>query len=126
MEAMRECLILAKHLPLDALPLVPFRKWTQALSDKALAAESGSNGNGVTPEKITLKEIPAAKILEFIRGMANSSEVKGTGEGESEALGGSIFGTENIQRISKRMRELAPIGRNDAGLWVKYWIQHGL
>ncbi|KAJ3851387.1 putative aminoadipate reductase [Lentinula lateritia] len=126
MEAIRESLILAKHLPLDALPLVPFRNWTQALSDKALVADSGSTGNGVAPGKITLKEIPAAKILEFIRGMAKSSGVKGTGEGESEALGGSIFGTENIQRISKRMRELAPIGRHDVELWVKYWLQHGL
>lgn len=46
---------------------------------------------------------------------------------ESEvALGGTVFDTTNIQRISGRMRELGPIGHREAETWVKYWVRQGL
>ncbi|KAE9382778.1 hypothetical protein BT96DRAFT_1027517 [Gymnopus androsaceus JB14] len=78
MRAMQESLISAKHLSKDALPMVPFRKWAQALEDTASTLLS---------ERIA-KDIPAAKIIEFVRALAKASD--GTVE-DSEALGGTVF-----------------------------------
>ncbi|KAJ3994751.1 putative aminoadipate reductase [Lentinula boryana] len=125
MQVIREYLISAKQLPLDALPLVPFRDWMQVLSDKAAVIETAANNVAAGKEKITLKELPAAKIIDFMRAMAKSSELERTWE-DSEALGVSTFTTENIQRLSKRMATLEPIGRCEAELWVNYWMQCGL
>ncbi|KAE9394513.1 NAD(P)-binding protein [Gymnopus androsaceus JB14] len=99
MGAMQESLISAKHLSTDALPMVPFRKWALALEDTASTLLS---------ERIA-KDIPAAKIIEFVRALAKASEE--TVE-DSEALGGTVFKTTNIQRISRRIRELDPIGQH--------------
>ncbi|KAJ3731317.1 putative aminoadipate reductase [Lentinula guzmanii] len=125
MQVIREYLISAKQLPLDAIPLVPFRDWMQVLSDKAAVIETVANNVAAGEEKITLKELPAAKIIDFMRAMAKSSELERTWE-DSEALGVSTFSTENIQRLSKRMATLEPIGRSEAKLWVNYWMQCGL
>ncbi|KAJ3740213.1 putative aminoadipate reductase [Lentinula detonsa] len=125
MQVIREYLISAKQLPLEALPLVPFRDWMQVLSDKAAVIETAANNVAAGKEKITLKELPAAKIIDFMRAMAKSSELERTWE-DSEALGVSTFSTENIQRLSERMATLEPIGRSEAKLWVNYWIQCGL
>ncbi|KAE9408886.1 hypothetical protein BT96DRAFT_985220 [Gymnopus androsaceus JB14] len=107
-----ESLISAKQSPRDALPMVPFRKWAQDLDEAASKLSS---------ERIA-KDIPAAKIIEFVHAMEKASENTTV---SSEALGGTVLTTTNIQRISKRMRELDPIGR-EAELWVTYWVRHGL
>ncbi|KAJ3983514.1 putative aminoadipate reductase [Lentinula detonsa] len=125
MQVIREYLISAKQLPLDALPLVPFRDWMQVLSDKAAFIETAANNVAAGKEKITLNDLPAAKIIDFMRAMAKSSELERTWE-DSEALGVSTFSTENIQRLSERMATLEPIGRSEAKLWVNYWMQCGL
>ncbi|KAJ4469195.1 putative aminoadipate reductase [Lentinula aciculospora] len=122
MEAIRAFLISVKGLPSDALPLVPFRNWVQALGDKV--AQVGADNDSAS-KNVALRDLPAAKIIEFVRASAKSSDLEGTGEG-TEALGVSIFGTANIRKISKRMRELEPIGPREAELWVKYWVQRGL
>ncbi|KAE9392236.1 putative aminoadipate reductase [Gymnopus androsaceus JB14] len=67
--------------------------------------------------------MPAAKIIEFVRAMARASDE--TVE-DSEALGGTVLKIVNIQRISRRMQELDPIGHCEAKLWVDYWVRHGL
>ncbi|KAE9392424.1 acetyl-CoA synthetase-like protein [Gymnopus androsaceus JB14] len=116
MGAIRESLISAKHLSADALPMVPFQKWAQAL-------EATATSLSLDPERIA-NEIPAAKIMEFVRAMSKASD-ETTAE-DSEALGGTVLKTTNILRMSRRMQELNPIGHQEAELWVGYWVQHGL
>ncbi|KAJ3776028.1 putative aminoadipate reductase [Lentinula raphanica] len=125
MTAIRESLISAKELPVGALPLVPLHDWVQALSNKAADIGNQARLNGSAgKEDITLNELPAAKIIDFMRAIAESSKKRA--DRNSEALGTAIFSTDNIQRLSKRMRNLEPIGHHEAELWVRYWVQCGL
>lgn len=45
---------------------------------------------------------------------------------KSESFEATVLNTASIQRISKSMRELVPIGRHDAERWVDYWVHHGI
>ncbi|KAF9060301.1 acetyl-CoA synthetase-like protein [Rhodocollybia butyracea] len=110
MSAIRESLISAKHLSPEALPLVPFQTWVKALEDAGNAS----------PE-IVSNELPAHKIIDFLRGATPASE----GNAEAEALG-TALGTSNIQRLSKKIKDLGPLGDVDADLWVKYWVNSGM
>ncbi|KAF9073069.1 hypothetical protein BDP27DRAFT_1289576 [Rhodocollybia butyracea] len=110
MESIRESLIIAKHLPYDALRMVSFHKWLQALETASASA---------TLE--TLRDIPAAKIIEFLRTLGEFNE-----EAPETEVGGLSLATDHIQRISQQMRELEPIGSHEANLWVEYWVQHGI
>ncbi|KIK55529.1 hypothetical protein GYMLUDRAFT_837603 [Collybiopsis luxurians FD-317 M1] len=113
MEAIRQSLISYKQLSSESLQLVPFQTWVSTLQKHAASASA---------DKV-VNEIPAMKIIEFLRAMGQRSE----GENRNvEALGGTVLETENVQRFSERMKNLDHLGRPDAELWVKYWVRHGL
>ncbi|KIK55489.1 hypothetical protein GYMLUDRAFT_99487 [Collybiopsis luxurians FD-317 M1] len=113
MQAVLESLISQKRLPPGSLRLVPFQTWVATLEKYAASASADKMAN----------EIPAMKIIEFLRAMGQRSEGK---KENTEALGGTLFGTKNICHFSERMRDLGPLNSGDADLWIKYWIRHGL
>ncbi|KAF9058549.1 putative aminoadipate reductase [Rhodocollybia butyracea] len=112
MRMIRESLISTKNLGLEALPLVSFKSWVKALEDTA----------NTSPQRVQ-NELPAYKIIDFIRAIAAGSEGKNV---DADALGGAIFETSSIQRLSKKMNELHPLQRLDAERWVKYWVNYGI
>ncbi|GAW08556.1 Linear gramicidin synthase subunit D [Lentinula edodes] len=117
MEAIRVSLISAKGLSSKALRLVPFNEWYTMLK------EADTRG----PAEKTSIEIPATKIPDFIGGLVQANDrARKTGDNDTEAVGLTAMDTSNIQRISARMRDLEPIGMQDAELWVKYWVQCGM
>ncbi|KAJ3786717.1 acetyl-CoA synthetase-like protein [Lentinula aff. detonsa] len=120
MEAVRRVLISVKNLDSNALSLIPLSKWVAALEE---AAQNASNTNQMSTE------LPAAKIIGFLQNMVQGNELvakAGSDLTTVEAAGLSSLDTTNARRISPRMRELAPIGLVDAGMWVDYWITKGL
>ncbi|KAJ3994744.1 putative aminoadipate reductase [Lentinula boryana] len=117
MEAIRESLTQNKGLSSNALQLVPFNEWYAALR------EADARG----PAERIASEMPATKIPEFIDALVESDKhAIEAGDPNVEAIGMTALDTSNIQRISRRIRDLEPIGMKDAALWVKYWVQHGL
>ncbi|KIK64020.1 hypothetical protein GYMLUDRAFT_40242 [Collybiopsis luxurians FD-317 M1] len=114
-EAVRKAIIAAKGLDSGALPLLPLQEWANLLQKHS------------TGEKISVTELPASKILEFIQRQAQGDEiVSKAGNSSLEAAGLASFVTTNACRISARMRNLAPFDSSDAELWVQYWMQKGL
>ncbi|KIK64035.1 hypothetical protein GYMLUDRAFT_195812 [Collybiopsis luxurians FD-317 M1] len=117
MEAIRQSLLSAKNLSSTALPLVPFQKWFTALEESAMRE----------PAEEVASKMPAAKILEFVRSMAEAdTHASKNGDGSYEALGLSSMSISNIQRISPRMKDLEQINYEDAERWVKYWVRCGV
>ncbi|KAF9067908.1 hypothetical protein BDP27DRAFT_1327979 [Rhodocollybia butyracea] len=112
MTMIRESFISVKSLNLEALPLVSFKSWVKALEDTA----------NTSPQRVR-NELPAYKIIDFIRAIAVASEGKNT---DADALGGAIFETSSIQRLSKKINELGPLQRLDVEPWVKYWVNCGM
>ncbi|OAX39503.1 hypothetical protein K503DRAFT_689488, partial [Rhizopogon vinicolor AM-OR11-026] len=91
------------------LPLIPFSEWLEKLE---LSAENTSIEN--------LKRIPAIKLIDFIRHIAQS-DIGGTPE-----AGGIPFATGVAQRVSPTMKELEPLSAADATQWVNYWAAVGM
>ncbi|KAH7879221.1 uncharacterized protein C8R40DRAFT_1166466 [Lentinula edodes] len=121
MEAIRKALKAAKNLDdPKALPLVPLSEWVSAL-EKTVK-------NSSSPEKTSI-ELPASKILGFIQNMLQGDKLVAKYDGDLstvEAAGLTSLDTSNARRISRRIRELEPIGLYDAEMWVRYWLKKGL
>ncbi|KAJ3918426.1 acetyl-CoA synthetase-like protein [Lentinula edodes] len=106
--------IKSKQLKADALPVVPFHTWFEAL--QAVVDTPGIE-----------TEAPAVKIIDFLRDMARADERIGLHQSEHmEAVGLAPLVTTNIQRISPKIATLSPLGKYDAELWVRYWVISGL
>ncbi|KAF9059347.1 putative nonribosomal peptide synthetase [Rhodocollybia butyracea] len=113
----REVMISAKNLDVNALPLVSLQEWTTALEAKAAHATNGERAD----------EVPASKILGFFQLLCQGDEVvRKNGDMLGEMGGISPFITENACKLSARMRDLEPICLVDAEMWVKYWIRNGM
>jgi thioester reductase-like protein len=109
----RSVIITVKNLDTDALPLVPFRTWAEALENFAGVA-------GIE------NEVPAAKIIDFFQRMAQEDERNKSGRKDVEAVGMTCLATDYIQRLSSRIHNLTPISGRDAERWVRYWERSGL
>ncbi|KAE9394519.1 hypothetical protein BT96DRAFT_185594, partial [Gymnopus androsaceus JB14] len=120
---LREAVVKGKQLDADAnaspLSVVPFRTWVEALERVSAEVTEG---------------LPAAKIIDFLRGMAQADEYIRVAQDQNlkndiddtEAVGLTPLVTNNIQRISARIADLKPIGAGDVELWVRYWMRAGL
>ncbi|KAG2145295.1 putative aminoadipate reductase [Suillus bovinus] len=98
------------------LPLVPFSEWLNKLelSAKNLSEE-------------TMKRIPAIKLLNFMRSMAQSDiAIRASGEMGTEAGGMTLFATSVAERASPTMKELKELSSADAAQWVDYWMAMGM
>ena len=70
---------------------------------------------------------PAIKLIEFFRRMAQVDQVAcQQGKEDGEVGGQPTFSTEKVQMMSGTMKQLSTLGKEDAGLWVKYWKDVGL
>ncbi|KAG1898169.1 uncharacterized protein F5891DRAFT_956098, partial [Suillus fuscotomentosus] len=98
------------------LPLVPFSEWLEKLelSAKDLHQE-------------TMDCIPAIKLLNFMRSMAQSDiAIRASREMGSEAGGMTLFATAIAECISPTMKELKSLSSADAAQWVDYWEAMGM
>ncbi|KAG2140138.1 putative aminoadipate reductase [Suillus clintonianus] len=100
----------------NPLLLVSFSAWLEMLE---LSAKDMSEEN--------IKRIPAIKLLDFMRFMAQSDIViRASGEMRSEAGGFTPFSTAIAERVSPTMQELEPLSSADAAQWVDYWAAMGM
>ncbi|THH31763.1 hypothetical protein EUX98_g2444 [Antrodiella citrinella] len=92
----------------DALPsrllLLPFSEWVKKIE---------SVNTSSAPD--VLGQVPAAKLLDFFRGLAKSS-VSATKQGTA-----SHFVTAQSQRFSLALRDAQVISTENAALWIRYW-----
>ncbi|KAJ4474509.1 acetyl-CoA synthetase-like protein [Lentinula aciculospora] len=106
--------IKVKQLEADALPVLPFRTWLEALQETV-----------DTPGIET--QLPAVKIFGFLQRMAQADERISLHEsGHMEAVGLTPLVINNIQRINPRISTLSPLSNCDAEFWVRYWVAKGL
>ncbi|EGN93427.1 hypothetical protein SERLA73DRAFT_115874 [Serpula lacrymans var. lacrymans S7.3] len=114
MQSIGDALIQNK-LIISSLPTVAFGEWFSRLEEKAFSA-------GVDD----FEEMPAMKLLPFMRTIAQGDKsIQGLGN-DDEAGGLVVFSTTKAQQLSRTMRELASITSEDAALWVKYWASKGM
>ncbi|KAG6827401.1 putative NRPS-like protein biosynthetic cluster [Tricholoma furcatifolium] len=94
------------------LTIVPFREWLVAIEAHA----------GQATEK-TVADIPSIKLLDFFRSVARANdEITSCDSPRREAGGLPTFSIEGMLRECRNtMRDLQPISREDALLWVRYW-----
>lgn len=57
--------------------------------------------------------------------METDDVIASSGKEVMEAGGLPMFDTRKAQLVSSTMRELQPIGADDAERWVAYWIRAG-
>ncbi|KAF4610095.1 hypothetical protein D9613_010628 [Agrocybe pediades] len=100
----------------DTLPVLTFQEWFSVLEGRA----SAQNEDDLT-------DVPAIKLIDFFRNTAKADAALRAGERQGNESGGMAeFSTAKAQEISKTMKELPPIGKKDAKLWVHYWKNVGL
>nr|F8P9P5.2 RecName: Full=Adenylate-forming reductase Nps11; AltName: Full=Benzoic acid reductase; AltName: Full=Nonribosomal peptide synthase-like enzyme 11; Short=NRPS-like [Serpula lacrymans var. lacrymans S7.9]ANX99775.1 benzoic acid reductase [Serpula lacrymans] len=97
------------------LPIVAFEEWFSRLEQKAIGASADD-----------FKEMPALKLLPFMRMIAQSDKSIRKVTSDGEAGGFVVFSTTKAQQLSRTMRELAPITAEDVALWMKYWASKGM
>ncbi|KAG9309638.1 putative aminoadipate reductase [Chiua virens] len=112
----RRAIIKSKSLEDDVLPVIPFGDWFALLEKRA---ESASEDD--------LANIPAIKLLEFFRRLAQGDEsIRRMGDASvTEALGVTNFSTIKMRQVSPTVARMKAIGEADADAWVKYWISKG-
>lgn len=106
--AIRDALIREKHLAANALRVVPFRDWVDLVEKHANQSDT--------------RDIPAVKLLDFFRHLSQADEAVLE---NTESGGFAMFSTTKAQMVSTTMSELSPLTADDAGRWVKYWIDAG-
>ncbi|EGN94883.1 hypothetical protein SERLA73DRAFT_162904 [Serpula lacrymans var. lacrymans S7.3] len=114
MQPIGDALIRNKLLP-NPLPTVAFEEWFSRLEQKAISASTED-----------FKEMPALKLLPFMRMIAQSDKSIREVTSEDETGGFVVFSTTNAQQLSQTMRGLASITSEDVGLWMKYWASKGM
>jgi hypothetical protein len=120
----------------ESLPVVDFSKWFDLLEAKA--REDSSTQHIINVVRLVHIFVirsgeadifyqPAIKLIEFFRMIARVDQVAHQrGQEDGEVGGQATFSTEKVQTISATMRQLPRLGKEDAGLWVKYWKGVGL
>ncbi|KAJ3505840.1 hypothetical protein NLJ89_g7204 [Agrocybe chaxingu] len=101
----------------EKLPILDMQTWFSLLETKAHQADAEEN----------FHDIPAIKLLEFFRGVAQAdASLQQEGDTNVESCGLTPLSTTKAQEVSSTMREVSSLGRGDAELWVKYWKNAGL
>ncbi|KIK65759.1 hypothetical protein GYMLUDRAFT_194612 [Collybiopsis luxurians FD-317 M1] len=115
METIRKILIEAKNLSADALSLVPYSDWLAAVEQCAQ-----------DPTEMDTQNIPAVKLVDFYRQQANvDNALRKSKQNTMESAGLTPLSTENVKRMSQRMRTLGSLDSNLIQKWVQYWINAG-
>lgn len=117
LEGVRDALV-ASGQTKDPLPLEPYSGWMRKLERRACGAKERD-----------FKEVPALKILPFLRGSLQPQNAE-TIPGDGEAGNGLQFATNRACSLSSTMRLLSTretewLGPSHALAWVKYWKSKG-
>ncbi|KAL4260482.1 Adenylate-forming Reductase [Pleurotus pulmonarius] len=94
------------------LPLIPFKEWHELLQAQALDAD----------EK-TILQIPAIKLLDFFRHIANAPE---DAKGLRESGGLPALSVQQALDLSPSLRGAQDVAAVSALKWLGYWINGGL
>ncbi|KAJ3488351.1 hypothetical protein NLJ89_g11625 [Agrocybe chaxingu] len=98
------------------LPIVEFQTWFSALEAKSHDASEED-----------ISAIPAIKLLEFFRTMAQVDvALRQQGNDKVESGGLPTLSTSRVQEISDTMKGLPKLAPSDTALWVQYWKHVGL
>ncbi|KAF8054252.1 putative aminoadipate reductase [Lyophyllum atratum] len=93
------------------LRVLPFPEWFSLLERRAKNASDAD-----------IQAIPAIKLLEFFRVTAKADlAISAAGSEDVESGGLTKFATAKAQSFSPTIRDLLPIGKEDAQRWVRYW-----
>ncbi|KAG1770620.1 putative nonribosomal peptide synthetase [Suillus placidus] len=116
-EGVRDALV-ASGQTKHPLPLEPYSGWMQKLERRAQGAKEGD-----------FNEVPALKILPFIRGFLQPQNAEIV-SGDAEAGNGLQLVTDKACSLSSTMhllatRESERLGPSHAQAWVKYWKSKG-
>ncbi|KAJ3509565.1 hypothetical protein NLJ89_g5155 [Agrocybe chaxingu] len=113
--ALNEALV-QEGIASQKLSIVDFQTWFSRLEAKS--QEAGEK---------EINDIPAIKLLDFFRTMAQVDvDLRQRGNEKVESGGSSTFSTAKIQGISSTIKGLPPISHSDVALWIKYWKTAGL
>ncbi|KAG1835909.1 putative aminoadipate reductase [Suillus subalutaceus] len=116
-EGVRDALV-ASGQTKHPLPLEPYSGWMQKLERRAHGAKERD-----------FKEVPALKILPFLRGFLQSQNAEPI-SGDGEAGNGLQFVTDSACSLSNTMHNLSTLesewlGPSHARAWVKDWNSKG-
>ncbi|KAH8103378.1 hypothetical protein BXZ70DRAFT_1055180, partial [Cristinia sonorae] len=93
----------------NSLPLIPFEQWTTKVEEMA-----------VNPTGSDLQDVPAIKLLQFLRQVVHSS-VSESSRSLRDAEGFPKYDTARARQVSPSLRHTAPLGRDQVKMWVSYW-----
>ncbi|TFK33797.1 hypothetical protein BDQ12DRAFT_715644 [Crucibulum laeve] len=111
----RNAMASSSKLTVGSIPLVSFGEWHANLENHARDASEED-----------LKHIPAIKLIDFFREMgAADHDILKEGRIDSESGGLANLRTDKTQNISCTLRELPPLGAEDAQRWITYWKNVG-
>ncbi len=82
------------------VPLVPASEWLERLRADAARSESQSRGHE-----------SAHALIDFFEATFSEKEV--------------LFGTENVVKVSPSLRNMQPLGEEDALKWLEFWDKLG-
>ncbi|KAF5318761.1 hypothetical protein D9619_011064 [Psilocybe cf. subviscida] len=98
------------------LNIIPQTQWSQLLEARALNASSSD-----------MESIPAIKLLEFFRSVAQADAAVRAGTLDGIESGGlTRFSTLKAEAASETMKNLSPVDAQHARSWVNYWRSAGL
>ena len=103
------------------LPIVSYAEWMKQL--ERFSADEMADG-GIIGESKWLKDIPALKILDFLRGTLayESGSVAASGE----VMGTPKLGVDNALKVSATLSgKVASIDASEVKLWLRFWRETG-
>ncbi|EPQ57812.1 acetyl-CoA synthetase-like protein [Gloeophyllum trabeum ATCC 11539] len=94
------------------LPVVPFEEWVAKIEEKALKAE-----------KEDYESIPAIRLLDFFRKLAEADKALQVTDKEDvvEAGGVARFSTAKAEALSEAIRTVGALTSADVKRWAAYW-----
>ncbi|TCD65346.1 putative NRPS-like protein biosynthetic cluster [Steccherinum ochraceum] len=95
----------------ERLEMVPFQEWLSRV-------EVMSNGATATD----MADIPAIKLLSFLRAFAQGDKLRNVPEGCRFMAGGMAdYATTKAESLSPSLHKASPLTKKDAAMWVQYW-----
>ncbi|KIJ41947.1 hypothetical protein M422DRAFT_229444 [Sphaerobolus stellatus SS14] len=101
------------------IPLVPFSTWIEELEilSNSMKNSIAPPDRNVDPSVELLRQIPALRILSFLKNMSQLVEISG------DAFGFPKLAVSNAINLSATLSNpgLQQLGEKDVGLWLNYW-----
>ncbi|KAI0081390.1 acetyl-CoA synthetase-like protein [Panus rudis PR-1116 ss-1] len=88
-----------------SLSLIPYEAWLSKIEERSTNASAAD-----------LEQIPAIKLLAFLRQLVPSKSGANTEAGNLPS-----YSTQHSQQLSTALRNAPPLDRHQVELWIKYW-----